>query len=393
MARNIIIGELTDDTVEMAERKGVGHPDTMCDEITEQISIALCDYYLKEFGTIMHHNVDKALLIGGQSEPTYHGGKVIKPISLIIVGRATWQVKDKKISVEEIALETAKKWLKDNIKHLDNTKDIEVTAKIRPGSTDLVELFNRFGKGEIPLANDTSFGAGFYPLTTVENTIISIEKLLNDPITKNKFPFVGEDIKVMGVKEGSKKYFTIAIAMIDRYISDLNDYISKIESVKEFIAASLNLPKPSIQINTADDYKCESIYLTVTGTSAEHGDDGQVGRGNRINGLITPYYPMSMEATSGKNPVSHTGKIYNYFAMDLSRAVVQHQFADQARVFILSQIGKPIDQPQILHFQLKNRKVDKKEIESLAKEKLGGMSTYWKRILHNDHSWLNRKLM
>ena len=201
MANNIIIGSIIDDSVEMAERKGIGHPDTICDEITEQISRELCQYYLKEFGAIMHHNVDKALLVGGQSKPAYKGGKVIQPISLIIAGRATAQIKDKKIPVEEIAIETAKKWIQKNIRHLDAAKDIKITSNIRPGSADLVELFKRFGKGEIPLANDTSFGAGFYPKTPLEETIIMIDTLLNDPTTKIQFPFIGEDTKVMGVKD------------------------------------------------------------------------------------------------------------------------------------------------------------------------------------------------
>jgi S-adenosylmethionine synthetase len=382
MSNNIVIGNLIDDTIIMAERKGIGHPDTICDEITEQISIELCQYYLKEFGAIMHHNVDKALLIGGQSEPAYNGGKVIKPISLIIAGRATYQIMDKKIPIEEIAIETAKKWIRKNIRHLDVSKDIIITSNIRPGSNDLVELFNRFGRGEPPLANDTSFGAGFYPATTMENSIIRLEKLLNAPSTKNKMPFIGEDVKVMGIKEMSRNYFTIAVAIIDTYISDLNDYIKKIESIKKFVTSQLNLSDSTIYINTADDYRRESIYLTVTGTSAENGDDGQVGRGNRINGLITPYHPMSLEATSGKNPINHTGKIYNYFTMDLSRSIVENNFADYARVFIVSQIGKPIDQPLLLHFQLKNRKVNKFVIENFAKDKLNDLSNYWKRIIY-----------
>jgi S-adenosylmethionine synthetase len=382
MAYNIIIGNLADESIEMAERKGIGHPDTICDEITEQISVELCHYYLKEFGAIMHHNIDKALLIGGQSKPAFNGGKVITPISLIISGRATSQIGDKKIPIKEIVVETAQNWIRKNIRHLDVSKDIQITSMIRPGSSDLIELFNRFGKGEIPLANDTSFGAGFYPTTLVENTIITIEKLLNAASTKHKFPFIGEDIKVMGVKDPSGSYFTIAIAMIDKYISDLNDYVSKIKTVKKFVAASLNLSETTIYINTADDYHRKSIYLTVTGTSAENGDDGQVGRGNRINGLITPYHPMSLEATSGKNPVSHTGKIYNYFAMDLSRAIVENEFADYARVYVVSQISKPINEPQLLHIQLKNRKTDKAAIANLAKEKLKGLSDYWKRIIY-----------
>lgn len=377
----IIIEATTSSGIEIAERKGLGHPDTICDLITEQISVELSKYYLKEFGMIMHHNVDKALLIGGQSQPLYKGGNIIEPISLIFAGRATHQVKDRKIPVEEIAIETAKSWLKKNIIHLDTETGIQIISKIRTGSNDLVELFSRFGKGETPLANDTSFGVGYYPTTNLQRIIIEIEVLLNSPETKLKFPYIGEDIKVMGVKTYQKSNFTIAIAMVDKYISSLEDYISKINLIKAYIRNSLNLTDAIIDINTADDYSRESIYLTVTGTSAENGDDGQVGRGNRINGLITPYHPMSLEATSGKNPVSHIGKIYNYFAMDLSRLIVENNFSEEANVFIVSQIGKPINEPQLIHIKLKNIKLDPEKIRDLVIEQLKELPQYWKKII------------
>lgn len=367
--------------IEMAETKGQGHPDTICDQITEHISRALCRYYLAEFGNILHHNVDKALLIGGQSQPAFHGGKILQPISLIIAGRATQQVHDKSVPVEEIAIQTAKDWLSKNILHLHVDTDIQIISKIRSGSIDLVELFNRFGKGEIPLANDTSFGVGYYPLSSLEDGILKIERLLNHPQTKVKFPFIGEDIKVMGVKNQSEHQFTVAIAMVDRYVSDIADYVSKIESVKTFLRETLNLGHCSLDINTADDYEHESIYLTVSGTSAESGDDGQVGRGNRINGLISPYHPMSLEAASGKNPVSHIGKIYNYFAMDLSRSIVENHFATHANVYIVSQIGKPITEPQLLHIQLDSTDSTTDKLEDFVKEKLLELPHYWRKII------------
>ena len=67
-------------------------------------------------------------------------------------------------------------------------------------------------------------------------------------------------------------------------------------------------------VNALDDPKASDesgIYLTVTGLSAEQGDDGEVGRGNRVNGLITPSRAMSLEAAAGKNAVAHVGKLYN----------------------------------------------------------------------------------
>lgn len=213
--------------IEMAERKGIGHPDTICDHIAEQVSIALCNYYLENFGSILHYNVDKALLVGGQSTPVYNGGKIIKPIELYIAGRATTEVKGKIIPIEEIAINTAKHWLSKNIRFLNVEEHISIIPKIRSGSNDLIELFQRFGKGEIPLANDTSFGVGYYPYSGIEKNVLDIETLLNNKSTKEKFPFLGEDIKVMGVKNTQKDQFTIAIAIIDRFISNIEDYANK----------------------------------------------------------------------------------------------------------------------------------------------------------------------
>lgn len=372
--------------IEMAERKGIGHPDTICDLIAEEVSIALCNYYINEFGSILHHNVDKALLVGGKSLTAYKGGKIIQPIELYIAGRATSEVKGKKIPVEEIAINTAKNWLRNNLRFLDIEKHIVIIPKIRSGSAGLIDLFERFSCGETPLANDTSFGVGFYPYTFLEEKVLEAEYLLNSPNTKEKFPFIGEDIKIMGVKSMQFLQFTVAIAMIDKFIESIDDYKQKINLAKEFIREELGLYNASIDINTADNYQTESIYLTVTGTSAEGGDDGQVGRGNRVNGLITPYRPMSLEASAGKNPVSHVGKIYNHFAVDLSKAICTEGFAEEANVFIVSQIGKPVNQPQLLDIRLKNQSADEKVIEALVNEKLSEMPDLWKRLINRNSS-------
>ena len=369
-------------TSEMVERKGIGHPDTICDHIAEQVSIALCTYYLENFGSILHYNVDKALLVGGKSAPIYNGGKILKPIELYIAGRATTEVKGKIVPVEEIAINAAKFWLSKNIRFLDVENHIRIVPKISAGSNDLVELFQRFGKGVIPLANDTSFGVGYYPYSPNEKNVLDLETLLNEKNTKEKFPFIGEDIKVMGVQNGRKNQFTIAIAIIDKFISSIDDYVKKTNSVREFIHTHFDNLNAEIQINTADNFKTESVYLTVTGTSAEAGDDGQVGRGNRVNGLITPYRPMSLEAFAGKNPVSHVGKIYNHFAFDLSRAIVENKFSEEASVFIVSQIGKPITQPQLLNIKVKNDSRDKERIAKFAADKLNELPHFWKRIVN-----------
>lgn len=392
MGRNLFVGYLSgkppyEEEVEIVERKGIGHPDTICDNVAEQVSIALSKYYLEEFGVVMHHNVDKGLLVGGVAVPSYGGGRVVEPVEITAVGRAVREKDGRHLPVDEIATQAIKRWLKGNIRHLDVERHVVTKVKIRPGSRDLVELFERFGRGEVPLSNDTAVGAGFYPLDELEKAVLKTERLLNSAEVKSKYPFVGEDIKVIGIRHGDRIMLTVAMATVDRFIYGLRDYVYKIGEVRELlqkeIASSIGA---EVYINTADSYERESIYLTVTGTSAEGGDDGQVGRGNRVNGLITVYRPMSMEAAAGKNSISHVGKIYNLFSKDLSMAIVEKGYAEEAYVYIASQIGKPINEPQILDIRVRGKDVDLASIERLAEEALSEMPRMWKRVIEGEYS-------
>jgi len=285
---NIIVSSLDFERVgnqyaEIVERKGIGHPDTICDSIAEELSVALSKMYIEEFGAIMHHNVDKALLVGGIAEPVFGGGRVISPIEIYIVGRAIKEKGGKRLPVEEIAIETIQRWLSDHLRNIDPAKHVVINTRIKPGSRDLVELFERFQKyGEVPLANDTSFGVGFAPLNDLESIVLNTEKFLNSGEMKADHPEIGEDIKVMGVRIKDSIRLTIALAFVSRYVKDLEDYKVKKEEIKgkvvEFVN-SLTDKNVEVFINTADNYEDGSVYITVTGTSAEQGDDGQVGGG------------------------------------------------------------------------------------------------------------------
>jgi S-adenosylmethionine synthetase len=372
--------------VEIVERKGTGHPDTICDNLAEELSVALCKLYLQEFGFVQHHNVDKALLVGGVADPKFGGGEIITPIEIYLVGRAIKEKDGKLLPVDELAIEVAKKWLKENIRNLDPDKHVIITPKIRPGSKDLVELFERFAKkGEVPLANDTSFAVGYAPFDDLEKVVYNTEKYLNSAEFKKEHPYLGEDIKVMGVRLGDKIRITIAAAFVDKYVKNVNDYLEKKESVKQKAlenAAKYTDKDVEVFINTADNPKGGSVYITVTGTSAEAGDDGQVGRGNRPNGLITPYRPMTLEAAAGKNPVSHVGKIYSAVANIIANRVVNEiEDIEEAYCYMVSQIGKPITEPQACDVKVRTKR-DIKGIEELikkiAEEEIANIPEIWK---------------
>ncbi len=396
---NVVVTPMTFEPVysqsaEIVERKGTGHPDTICDSIAEELSVELCRLYLQEFGAIMHHNVDKALLVGGVAHPTFGGGEVISPIEIYLVGRALSEKEGRLLPVDEIAIEVTRRWIRENIRHLDPDRHVIVQPRIKPGSRDLVDLFMRFQqKGEVPLANDTSFGVGFAPLDDLERIVLETERFLNSPALKEKHPEVGEDIKVMGVRMGSRIRITVACAFVSAYVSSLGDYLEKREAVLNEIrelARSLTDKEVELFLNTADDPDSGSVYITVTGTSAEQGDDGQVGRGNRVNGLITPYRPMSLEAAAGKNPVSHIGKIYNVVANLIAERVVEEvEEVQEAYCYIVSQIGKPINEPQICDVKVRTDRDLKgltEEVRRIAQEELDNMPETWKRFVRKEFS-------
>lgn len=368
--------------VELVERKGLGHPDYIADSASEAASRALCKYYLKEFGTILHHNLDKTLLVGGQANPKFGGGEVLEPIYIIVAGRATTEVRvggtTYSVPYGKLIVESVKEWIRENFRYLDPETHVIVDYKVRKGSADLVTLFEA-GKEAMPLANDTSIGVAYAPLTVLEELVYKTERLLNDKEFKKKHPAVGEDIKVMGLRRDKQITLTIAAAIIDREVRDKYEYMKVKEDIAEEVMALANKIAPDydvkVYVNTADLPEKNSFYLTVTGTSAEHGDDGATGRGNRANGLITPMRPVSLEATAGKNPVSHVGKIYNV----LAKIIAEKIYAEHADLFedvyveLLSQIGKPIDRPLIASVKLVPRDISMPEVPGHVKSNIIGI--------------------
>ena len=333
---------------EICEHKGNGHPDSICDGVAEAVSQALCAAYLKAYGEIRHHNVDKALLIGGQSRPRFGGGTLDTRMRLIVAGRADPLPY---AAVADLVIAAARNYLASTLRCSIDLFDIE--PAIRTGSTNLRRVFTAIA--QMPLANDTSFGVGFAPYSSLERTILHLAQLLRSTAFRAAFPAVGDDFKIMGARIDKRMIFTIALAFIDHEVDSIAHYFALKESITNSVATIL--PQPyEVHINALDDANASDengIYLTVTGLSAEHGDDGQVGRGNRVSGLITPSRSMSLEAAAGKNPVSHVGKIYNVLAVAIANDLVaQIPEIDEATVQLLSEIGQPVNQPKLVSVQV-----------------------------------------
>ncbi|ELZ44664.1 S-adenosylmethionine synthetase [Halorubrum californiense DSM 19288] len=359
MDRNIQVSRLDrqaveDQEVEIVERKGIGHPDSICDGVAESVSRALSQLYLDRVGKVLHYNTDETQLVAGRAAPAFGGGEVVEPIYILIVGRATKEYDGEQLPVDSTALAAARDYLSEAIPELEYGTDVVVDVKLGEGSGDLQDVFGEETQ-EVPMANDTSFGVGHAPLTETETIVHEAERALNTTY-HDDHPELGPDVKIMGKREGDRIDITVAAAMVDAYVDGLGEYDDAVESVRGYVddlAREYTDREVNVDVNTADDYDEGSVYLTVTGTSAEQGDDGSVGRGNRANGLITPNRPMSMEATSGKNPVNHIGKIYNLLSTRVAESVTSEvDGIRDLQVRLLSQIGRPIDEPHVADAQI-----------------------------------------
>ena len=290
--------------------------------------------------------------MGGEASAKFGGGRVLQPIYLLVAGRATAVVpfkgREVRVPVDRIAKKSIEGFLSETMRFLDPKKHVRIATMIKQGSPDLVSVFMR--KKEMPISNDTSIGVGYAPLSPTEMLVLSTEKLLNSRDFKKKYPEVGEDVKVMGLRRKQRLDVTVAAAMVCGKVPDADHYVSVISDVREEIerlASDIDLGV-SIKLNAGDDPRRGAYYLTVTGTSAEQGDDGNTGRGNRVNGLISPMRQYSMEATAGKNPINHTGKLFNALAIVAAERIAKEvPGVGESYVRILSRIGYPIDQPQI----------------------------------------------
>ncbi len=300
---------------ELCEHKGIGHPDSIADGACEAAAVALARTGLMHLGRVAHFNVDKGLLIAGRSRPRFGGGEVTAPMRLMLCGRAASPAPG--LDAGTVVAQAARDYLARTLH--TGAEHFEIESQVRDGSVALARVYG----GGIARANDTSFGVGYAPYSPLETRVLAVADTLRAPAFRSAFPAAGDDFKIMGVRRGSALEFTVALALIDRHVANVGAYFAIKDAVQAQLAQTLG-PGCTLHLNALDDPAArdeKGIYLTVTGLSAEMGDDGQVGRGNRANGLITPGRAMSLEAAAGKNPAAHVGKVYNVLAHDVARGL------------------------------------------------------------------------
>ncbi|MBI2610040.1 hypothetical protein HYW53_02585 [Candidatus Giovannonibacteria bacterium] len=353
---------------DIVERKGVGHPDTLCDVIAEKISANYSKFCLERYSTILRHMVDKIALSGGASRVRFGGGEMISPVRMYLNCRFTKSFENETIPYLQIATDSIRSHFGEIIPLLNQDKWLMIVdnTHFSPGPGIVYDKnwetnnerkfffdvpnkdFAYFHNNSFR-SNDTSTIVTYHPLSVLEQLVILIEQTLSGKEFKSLNPWVGTDIKVMGRRNHDHIQLTLAVPFIASKTPSKEFYFEKLLELNQFLIGFVQKKLDSkyqvnIFLNTRDDVNKSDYYLTLTGSAIESGDEGVVGRGNRYNGVIPFTRHMTLEACCGKNPVYHVGKLYTALGSIISKEV--HTLTGlENYVFMTSQMGRSLNDP------------------------------------------------
>ena len=221
--------------LELVERKGLGHPDTISDSLVEAISVALNQMYLERIGAVAHYNIDKALLVAGQCTKGFGWGKVTVPMSFYVGDRATCVAGGKPLPVEEVARGAVDQWVTAHLPGVRAGKDLETRFVLAPGSEELRRIYTD-REAEVA-SNDTCGASGYAPLTPTEELVLAVEGFLNSAEFKATFPDTGQDVKVLGVRQDERLALTVAMPLSCLHIGSEQAYFARKDEVLQALAA------------------------------------------------------------------------------------------------------------------------------------------------------------
>jgi len=303
--------------MEIIEHKGYGHPDSITDSVVENCASELDKYYVEKYDRPLHYNIDKAVFLAGDINAGF-GTFYIKKKPCFILGGQVSEINDEVKSILTSSIRATVEAV------LPLLLDFDIEIRVGNVSRNLSNIATNV------VSNDTSFGVGYWPLSGAENTVLNIRDAVNKMISDGVIP-IGPDYKIMYTPNSislSAPLYSTKVNSRDEYA----EWKKKIEGVLSVFGKVVFNP----------DFDFGFPYLSVCGSSIECGDDGQVGRGNRYNGLITPCKPMTIEAYCGKNNTNHVGKMYQKMATEKAKEVYEREKV-YTEVIMVSKIGAPID--------------------------------------------------
>ena len=334
---------------EVVERKGVGHPDTLADGIAELSSISYSAYCLREFGAILHHNLDKVGVFGGLARFDWTHGEHVRPLRIVFGGRASMRFGTAHVPVQDILEAAAKEYLQYALPGLRHApvEFIHLTSD----SSKFDRWFSPNSLGDLPeyrnaKCNDTAYVVGSAPFTTAERIAFEVEALLRE------YTWAGSDIKVLVVRHKDKYRVTVCVPALVGHFQSAADYMDTLnhteEAVRTHIMTAHFLDDLNLAINAharlANSDPASAGYVTLSGSAIDYGEDGLVGRGNARTGLIQPNRRHGNETLFGKNPTYHVGKVYGYFVDSIAARI--SRAGTDCECTMSTRNGAPLNRPE-----------------------------------------------
>ncbi|MFE3901110.1 methionine adenosyltransferase [Streptomyces sp. NPDC059153] len=334
--------------VEVVERKGVGHPDTLADSIAELASIRYSEYCLREFGAVLHHNLDKVAVLGGRARFGDTDGVYDRPVRVIFGGRISTSFAGRAIPVREILEAAAAEQLRTALPGFER-----ITWRAQRETTDSSKFERWFAPQSLEdlpehptaFSNDTAFLVGTAPRTTAETVALLTESWFRQQ------PWAGSDIKALVIRDGHALNITVCVPALAGHLSSSAEFEDVVRHTAQELTNQLlgRLPGPvTVVCNTRNSRTgpLSGQYFTVSGSAIDYGEDGLVGRGNARSGLITPGQQAGNEALFGKNPAYHVGKVGGWLVDEASRTLAEQ--AGPCRIAVMWRNGSAYPEPASL---------------------------------------------
>lgn len=356
--------------VEVVERKGVGHPDSLADALANEVSIAFSKVCLERYGLIPHHNVDKLYIGGGYYKNDYGQCDRLAPVLVRVNGRMTSTFGGVQIGIEEIQRNSVWRYLSQVMPRL-TPDDVRIDTNATQ-HTKVPHWFSPRDRTDVPdadnaRANDTSFCVGHWPPTLAESLAYRLERYFWEPkdgIAVPRFTEIGQDIKVMVLRRENELEAILCVPTISIHTSSRDRYLELIKHHQEQLEALVGGLATDDQKIIVRVNPYQSQYMLGIGSCIECGEEGMVGRGNSLNGVISSHRVHTLESWAGKNPVYHTGRVMGYLVAKLAKSVAT-QLHTKCTVSVLTRCGDSLFPPAMLHVATSGD-VDPVEVERLV---------------------------
>ena len=395
--------------VEIVERKGAGHPDTLSDALAEHLSVTYSLHTQERFGAVLRHQFDKTAIMCGRSKVAFGDAQMLEPIRVLLNGRASTRLGTEEIPLHELLVDATRAFFAARFPMLDPVRDFRILFEVRHGlhsttggifggpEAAAAAIHYRFHPrtlADLPetqcvQSNDTSLGCAWAPYTPLEQLVIGLEKDLNSASTKERWPWLGSDIKTMATRTGSKISLVVAAPILARETANEDEYLNRRELVAARVheLAATITPDYGIEelvLNSGDDVRARKMYMSFTGSSIESGDEGMVGRGNRMGGVIAPFRPYTMEGIAGKNPRYHVGKVYSAAAYDIAQRLhAEHGLS--TNIFLINRMAEPLSNPWYTVVETPHAHVDCKVVSMVCEDVLSNLDAVTTKILAGNY--------